>query len=110
MKSYKYILEGLDCANCAKKIEDKIANTKGYEQVNVNFSTLKLSFQTDKEDNVKQEITQIVHSLEPEVNVIDEKEKITEKGSGTVTGAYPDIYDVCHADFPVSFGGSGRIR
>ena len=78
MKSYKYILEGLDCANCAKKIEDKIANTKGYEQVNVNFSTLKLSFQTDKEDNVKQEITQIVHSLEPEVNVIDEKEKITE--------------------------------
>ena len=76
MKSYKYILEGLDCANCAKKIEDKIANTKGYEQVNVNFSTLKLSFQTDKEDNVKQEITQIVHSLEPEVNVIDEKEKI----------------------------------
>ena len=72
MKSYKYILEGLDCANCAKKIEDKIANTKGYEQVNVNFSTLKLSFQTDKEDNVKQEITQIVHSLEPEVNVIDE--------------------------------------
>ena len=57
MKSYKYILEGLDCANCAKKIEDKIANTKGYEQVNVNLSTLKLSFQTDKEDNVKQEIT-----------------------------------------------------
>ena len=28
MKSYKYTLEGLDCANCAKKIEDEIAKTK----------------------------------------------------------------------------------
>ena len=24
LKSYKYILNGLDCANCAKKIEDAI--------------------------------------------------------------------------------------
>ena len=55
MKSYKYILEGLDCANCAKKIEDKIANTEGYEEVSVNFSTLKLSFKTDK-NNPKKEI------------------------------------------------------
>lgn len=38
------------------------------------------------------------------------KQKITKKGSGTDTGIDPDIYDVCHADFPVSFGGSGRIR
>ena len=56
MKSYRYILEGLDCANCAKKIEDKIASTEGYKDVSVNFSTLKLSFKSDKE-NVKQEIT-----------------------------------------------------
>lgn len=48
MKSYKYTLYGLDCANCAKKIEDKIAETEGYEDVTVNFSTLKLSFKTRK--------------------------------------------------------------
>ncbi len=76
MKSYRYILEGLDCANCAKKIEDKIAETEGYEQVSVNFSTCRLSFQTDKQDNVKEEITKIVQSLEPDVEVIDEKEKV----------------------------------
>ena len=56
MKSYKYILYGLDCANCAKKIEDKIAKTEGYEDVNVNFSTLKLSFKTDKKDGVKEKM------------------------------------------------------
>ena len=48
MKSYKYTLEGLDCAACAKKVEDEIANTEGYEDVVVNFSTLKLTFKTDK--------------------------------------------------------------
>lgn len=72
MKSYKYILEGLDCANCAKKIEDKIAGINGYEDVNVNFSTLKLTFKTEKE-NAKKEITEIIKILEPEVKVLDSK-------------------------------------
>lgn len=74
MKNYKYILEGLDCANCAKKIENKIANTEGYKNVNVNFSTLKLSFQTDKKD-VKKEVCNIVKSIEPDVIVREESEK-----------------------------------
>ena len=78
MKNYKYTLQGLDCANCAKKIEDKIAETEGYEQVNVNFSTCKLSFQTEKQNNVKEEITKIVQNIEPDVKVIDEKEKMEE--------------------------------
>lgn len=78
MKSYRYILEGLDCANCAKKVEDKIASTEGYKKVNVNFSTLKLSFQTEKEGNIKKEISDLVRSVEPEVTVIEETEKTKE--------------------------------
>lgn len=78
MKSYKYTLEGLDCANCAKKIEDKIAKTDGYEDVCVNFSTLKLTFKTSKE-NPKKEITDIVTKLEPEVEVIEDGEQKQEK-------------------------------
>ena len=75
MKSYRYILEGLDCAACAKKVEDKIAATEGYENVNVNFSTLKLSFQTEKQGNIKKEISDLVRSVEPEVTVKEENEK-----------------------------------
>ena len=72
MKNYKYKLEGLDCANCAKKIEDKIATTEGYENVVVNFSTSKLSFQTTKEEKkITEEIKKIVNSLEPEVIVTE---------------------------------------
>ncbi len=78
MKSYKYTLEGLDCANCAKKIEDEIAKTKGYEDVIVNFSTLKLTFKSDN-PNVKKEVTEIVKKLEPDVEVFDDGEKKQEK-------------------------------
>ena len=78
MKNYKYTLEGLDCANCAKKIEDEIAKTEGYREVVVNFSTLKLTFKTDKQ-NPKKEITQIIQKIEPEVEVFEEGEQKQEK-------------------------------
>lgn len=78
MKNYKYILEGLDCASCAKKVEDKIASTDGYEDVTVNFSTLKLSFKTNK-NNPKKEIIEIVKALEPDVNVVDMEESNKKK-------------------------------
>ena len=78
MKSYKYTLEGLDCANCAKKIEDEIAKTKGYEDVVVNFSTLKLTFKSDN-PNAKKEVTEIVKKLETDVEVLDDGEKKQEK-------------------------------
>ena len=78
MKSYKYTLEGLDCANCAKKIEDTIAKKEGYQDVNVNFSTLKLTFKTDKQ-NPKKEIIQIIQKLEPEVEVLEDGEQKQEK-------------------------------
>lgn len=80
MKNYKYTLEGLDCAACAKKVEDAISKTEGYENVIVNFSTLKLTFKTDKDAKLaKKEITQIVQRLEPEVEVLEEGQKKQEE-------------------------------
>lgn len=78
MKSYKYTLEGLDCAACAKKVEDEIANTEGYDDVVVNFSTLKLTFKTDK-PSPKKEITKIVQKLEPDVEVLEDGEENKDK-------------------------------
>lgn len=78
MKNHKYILEGLDCANCAKKIEDAIAKKDGYQDVNVNFSTLKLTFKTDKQ-NPKKEIVDIIARIEPEVEVLEDGNKNQDK-------------------------------
>lgn len=83
MKSYRYKLEGLDCANCAKKVEEKLVSTDGFENVNVNFSTLKLSFRTEKyenDKNLKNIVEEIVRKVEPDVNVIENSNKeINEK-------------------------------
>ena len=78
MKNYKYTLEGLDCAACAKKVEDEIAKTEGYEDVVVNFSTLKLTFKTDKQ-NPKKEIKKLVQKLEPDVEVLEDGEENHDK-------------------------------
>ena len=87
MKSCRYILKDLDCAACGKKIEDRIAKEKGYEDVNVNFSTLNLSFKTDKA-NPKQEIIKIIKEVEPEVIVLD----INEKGKDNDQRDFLDIF------------------
>lgn len=69
-KRYTYILQGLDCANCANKIETEIKKLPDYNDVVVNFATSKLSFSSSK-SNVKETITKIVNSIEPDVLVLD---------------------------------------
>ena len=72
MNKYKFKIKNLDCANCAKKIEDKIASTDGYKNVVLNYSTLKLTFETEKQEPLK-EIRQIVCKIEPETEILEEK-------------------------------------
>lgn len=83
MKNYKYIVQNLDCANCAKKIEDKIASYDEYKNVKLNFATLKLSLDTEKEKGVKEEIQKIITSIEPDIEIIEENEK---QKNGSIKG------------------------
>ena len=50
LMKYEFLLEGLDCANCANKIQNKLAENSDYKNVNVNFNTLKLSFESELEN------------------------------------------------------------
>ena len=79
MKSYRFIFQGLDCPNCAKKIENKIASMEEYKDVIVNFSTLTLSFKTNLEGNVEERIREIVKSVMPDVNIISNNKKKVEE-------------------------------
>lgn len=86
MKNYRYILKDLDCADCAKKIEDKLSSIDGYENVTVNFSTCKLSLQakeTNNEKEFKKKLEKIINQVEPDVILLDEKEKVEEAERGT---------------------------
>lgn len=76
----KLVLNGLDCANCANKIEDKVNKINGVKEATVNFYTTVLTAEI-KEENLKSEIINeiksIVKKLEPHVKVeekIDNKE------------------------------------
>ena len=64
-------LEGLGCANCAAKIESRAKNISGIDNVVLDFSRSKLTFE-NKDSNVDltiDEIKNIVKSLEPDVVV-----------------------------------------
>ena len=71
---YKYQLDNLNCAHCAGKIEAKIAETEGFEDVSFNFATKLLNFKSDKQ-NPLAEIQSICDSIEDGVTVVDKSPK-----------------------------------
>ena len=80
LKKYKFILQGLHCANCARKIEETVSKEEGIENVILNFNTSTLVFESNKED-IKKIIKQIVLKIEPEINVVEDGEESKEKKS-----------------------------
>jgi len=64
----KFRLKGLDCANCAAKMENKISKINGVNSVNINFMTMKMSI--DIEDSKSDEI---LESAVAAINKIDSK-------------------------------------
>ena len=77
-----YLLEGLDCANCAAEVERNVAKLDGVNSASVNFLTLKMVLDVEEEgfDETYKKIAKTVKKTEPDV-VIKELEKFSE-GSG----------------------------
>jgi Cd2+/Zn2+-exporting ATPase len=75
----EFILEGLECANCAAKMEKKINELDAVNSANVNFLTKTLILEAKEASRVEEligTVTNIVTSIESHVKVI---EKVTEK-------------------------------
>ncbi|OPJ63330.1 heavy metal translocating P-type ATPase [Clostridium chromiireducens] len=75
----EFILEGLGCANCAAKIEQKVNELEGINSANVNFLTKTLTLEIKEITGIEELIkvvTNIVTSIESHVKV---KEKVIEK-------------------------------
>lgn len=68
-KTFK--LEGLDCANCAAKIERAVQGLDGVTSASVNFVTTKMVIEGDdtKIDEIVKAANDIVKKLEPDVIV-----------------------------------------
>lgn len=70
MKKCRYSIINLDCANCAKKIEDELNKLPQFNNVVVNFSTSKISFESDGEESLAY-INKLVKNIEPDATVVD---------------------------------------
>jgi copper chaperone CopZ len=67
----KFLLEGLDCANCAAKIEKAINELEGVKEATVNFMTTKLVIdgEDEKMSAIVEEVKKVVKRFEPDVIV-----------------------------------------
>ena len=64
----KFILKGLDCADCAAKMERAINKLDGVKEATVNFMTQKLDIEGEDEkmSTIVQEAEKIVKKIEPD--------------------------------------------
>ncbi len=64
-------LEGLDCANCAAELENRISKVDGVENVSVSFIMQRLTFECNEEivkEKLK-EIKKMIKKEEPDVDI-----------------------------------------
>ena len=66
-----YKLEGLDCADCAAKLERKLAAIEGITSANINFMTLKctLEAEAEKMNEIIEKAMEIIKVEQPDVAV-----------------------------------------
>lgn len=76
-KTVKYILKGLDCANCAAKIEKELSNIEGIGHVSVNFATQSLVLDPEFE-MIAQDI---VKKVEPSVKLVPANSQTSGEGT-----------------------------
>ena len=70
MKKYQYNINNLTCPNCARKLEEKLNQNKNLKNVRVNFTTKKISYETDS--LTLKDINKIVSSIEPRVSISED--------------------------------------
>ncbi len=66
-----FLLEDLDCANCARKMEEAIRRIDGVEEIHVNFLTQKMILTADdaRFDTILKEAVRCIRRVEPDCSV-----------------------------------------
>ena len=71
MIKIKYKLDGLDCANCAARLEDKVKKVDGVVDASVSFLSCKMTLEIDekRQEEIVEKIKKVVKKEEPDVNI-----------------------------------------
>lgn len=74
MKKYKYNINNLDCAACAREIEEMLNKHEDFSNATVNFNTCKIAYEANKDYSLE-ELNDLVRRVEPECFItLEEKE------------------------------------
>lgn len=67
-----FVLEDLDCANCAAKIENSLNGLEGVLSATVSFMTSKLTLETEDEkmDEILAEAEKLIKKVDSDVTLI----------------------------------------
>lgn len=74
MSRYKYNINNLDCANCAREIEEELNKNKKFKNAVVNFNTSKISYESDENISIE-ELNELVRKIEPGASVSGDEVK-----------------------------------
>ena len=78
MKETIYYFTGIDCPNCAAKVETLLNKQETIKDARVNFLSKKIIISFEEQELTKEELTKIIRKIEPDVelslNEIDEEE------------------------------------
>lgn len=69
-KSFK--LDEIDCANCARELQDKICELPGVQSASINFMLQKLMLEAedDQFDDVLDSVVALIAKVEPDCEVL----------------------------------------
>lgn len=67
-----FVLEDLDCAHCAAKMEDAVRKIDGVDSVSVNFLAQKMVLEAadDRFDEVLKEAVAVCKKIEPDCEIV----------------------------------------
>ena len=67
-----YKMEDLDCANCARKMQDAICKLEGVSSCDINFMMQKMTIDADdsKFDDIMKEVVTVCAKVEPDCKIL----------------------------------------
>ena len=72
MRKYRYNINNLDCANCAREIEQMLNKHPQINNAVVNFSTSKVSFESDESFSMD-DVNVMIKKVEQDTFLTNEK-------------------------------------
>ena len=67
----KFKIKGLDCANCAAKLEEEIQKIEGVNEASISFMTERLVIECDENEKqeVMEKVKKVVKKEEPDATI-----------------------------------------